>query len=214
MCSRFENKETGLSILEKLEKDSQGNYILEDDEELKQENIAPTNLIMSVIKDKDTYKIKKNFWGIQFDKIKKSPLIFNSRIESIKEKKYWTQIFHKNRCIVPATAFYEWIEIDKTKIPLRIFLSEEDFFFIPSVYIKIEDFNYVSMITTQPNSFMRKFHNRMPVIFKKKEGLKYLKEKPEKALELCSTISDKMTLNAEIAEELLTEIQKKVVFKQ
>jgi putative SOS response-associated peptidase YedK len=213
MCSRFENKETGFSILEKLEKDFQGNYILEDDNELKKENIAPTNPVMSIINDKDTFKIKNFFWGIQFDKVKKSPLIFNSRIETIKEKKYWTQLFYKNRCLLPATAFYEWKEINKTKIPHRIFLPEEDFFFIPSIFLKMEDYYFVSMITTQPNTFMKKIHNRMPVILSKKEGLDFLKEEPKKALDLCTSLSDKIKINAEIAEKLLTDKQKEVIFR-
>jgi putative SOS response-associated peptidase YedK len=215
MCSRFENKETGYSILEKLEKDFQGNYILEDDdEEVKHENIAPTNLIISLINDRDTIKIKNYFWGIQYDKVKKSPLIFNSRIETIKEKKYWTQIFYRNRCLVPATAFYEWKEINKVKVPHRIFLPETDFFFIPSIYLKIEEFNYVSLITTQPNSFMKNIHSRMPVIFNKKEGLEFLKGDSVKVLDKCSPLSDKVKIEIEIAEKLLTENQKKVIFQQ
>lgn len=201
MCSRFENKETGFSILEKLEKDFLGNFILEDDEELKKENIAPTNQVMAIINDKDTFKIKNYFWGIQFDKVKKSPLIFNSRIETIKEKKYWTQLFYKNRCILPATAFYEWKEIDKVKIPHRIFLPKKDFFFIPSIYIQIEDINFVSMITTQPNTFMKNIHNRMPVIFNKKEGLDFLKEEPKRAIDYCAPLNDKIEMNFEIIKK-------------
>lgn len=214
MCSRFENKETGFSILEKLDKDFQGNYILEDDNELKKENIAPTNMVMSIINEKDTFKIKNFFWGIQFDKINKSPLIFNSRIETIKEKKYWTQLFYKNRCLLPATAFYEWKEINKTKIPHRIFLPGEDFFFIPSIFLKMEDYYYVSMITTQPNTFMQNIHNRMPVILQKKEGLEFLKAEPKKALEICNPLSEKVKMNLEIAEKLLTDKQKEMVFRQ
>jgi putative SOS response-associated peptidase YedK len=214
MCSRFENKETGFSIIEKLDKDFQGNYVIEDDNELKKENIAPTNLVMSVINEKDTFKIKNYFWGIQFDKVKKSPLIFNSRIETIKEKKYWTQLFYKNRCLLPATAFYEWKEINKTKIPHRIFLPGEDFFFIPSIFLKMEDYYYVSMITTQPNSFMKNIHNRMPVILNKKDGLEFLKEEPKKGIDMCNPLSEKMKMNLEIAEKLLTDKQKEIVFRQ
>jgi putative SOS response-associated peptidase YedK len=209
MCSRFENKETGFSILEKLEKDFQGNFILEDDNELKKDNIAPTNLVMSIVNVNNSFKIKNFFWGIQFDKIKKSPLIFNSRIETIREKKYWTQLFYKNRCILPATAFYEWKVINKTKIPHRIFLPGEDFFFIPSIFLKMEDYYYISMITTQPNSFMKNIHNRMPVILNKKEGLEFLKEKSEKALGTCVPLSDKKVIDVKITDKLLNDKQKK-----
>lgn len=213
MCSRFENKETGFSIIEKLEKDFKGNYILEDDYELKKENIAPTNLVMSLIEDNKSIKIKNFFWGIQFEKTVKSPLIFNSRIETIKEKKYWTQLFYKNRCLLPATAFYEWKEINKTKIPHRIFLPDEDFFFIPSIFLKMEDYYYVSIITTQPNTFMKSIHNRMPVILQKKEGLCFLNEKPKNALNMCLPLTSKMKMEIEIAKEILTDKQKESIFR-
>jgi putative SOS response-associated peptidase YedK len=100
MCSRFENKETGFSILEKLDKDELGNYILEDDGDLKKEIFSPTNFVFSLIKTEKEFKLKNFLWGIQFDKEKKSPLIFNSRLETIKEKSYWTRLFYKNRCLL------------------------------------------------------------------------------------------------------------------
>lgn len=214
MCSRFENKETGFSILEKLEKDFVGNFILEDNNELKKENIAPTNLVISIINENDTFKIKNFFWGIQFDKVKKSPLIFNSRIETIKEKKYWTQVFYKNRCLLPATAFYEWKEIENRKVPHRIFLPGEDFFFIPSIFLKMEDYYFASMLTTEPNTFMKDIHNRMPVILNKNEGLEFLKEKPDIALKKCLPLSDTTEMNIKIAEELLLDKQKDDIFRQ
>lgn len=198
MCSRFENKETGFSIIEKLSKDFKGDYILEDDNELKKENIAPTNIVMSIIKDKEIFKLKNYFWGIQFDKAKKSPLIFNSRIETIREKKFWTQLFFKSRCLLPATAFYEWKEINKKKIPHRIFLPDEDFFFIPSIFLKMEDYYYVSMITTEPNSFMKRIHNRMPVILNKKEGIDFLITEPKNALDMCKSLSDNINIECKI----------------
>ena len=87
----------------------------------------------------------------------------------------------------------------------NIFLPKEDFFFIPSIFIQMEELNYVSLITTQPNTFMKKIHIRMPVILNKKEGLDFLKEEPIKALEKCLPLSDKVKIDAEIAGNLLTE---------
>jgi putative SOS response-associated peptidase YedK len=198
MCSRFENKETGFSILEKLDKDELGNYILEDDGDLKKEVFAPTNFVFSLIKSEKDFKLKNFFWGIQFDKEKKSPLIFNSRIETIKEKSYWTRLFYKNRCLLPATAFFEWKETDKKKIPHRISLPGEDFFFLPSIFLKMEDYYFASMITTQPNTFMKNIHNRMPVILNKREGIDFLNAEPKEALDMCKSLSDKTEMQCEI----------------
>lgn len=198
MCSRFENKETGFSILEKLDKDELGNYIIEDDGDLKKEVFAPTNFVFSLVKSDKDFKLKNFLWGIQFDKEKKSPLIFNSRIETIKEKSYWTRLFYRNKCLLPATAFFEWKEINKKKIPYRISITDEDFFFIPSIFLKMKDYYYASMITTQPNTFMKNIHNRMPVILSKKSGIKFLNAEPKDALEMCKSLSDKVKMECEV----------------
>ena len=175
MCSRFENKESGITIFEKLRKDIQGNFFFEDSsDDLKKVNIAPTNKILTVSKEKDDFNLKIFKWGIQFDKEKKSPLIFNSRIETIKEKKYWTQLFYKNRCLIPATAFYEWKEVDNAKVPQRISIPGEEFFFMPSIYVSIADTVCASLITTVPNKFMESVHNRMPVLLNIEQGIDFL----------------------------------------
>jgi putative SOS response-associated peptidase YedK len=204
MCSRFENKESGITIFEKLRKDIQGNFIFENaSEELKKVNIAPINKILTVSKEKDDFKLKIFKWGIRFDKENKSPLIFNSRIETIKEKKYWTQLFYNKRCLIPATAFYEWKEIDKVKVPQRISIPGEEFFFMPSIYVSIEDTLCASLITTVPNKFMKSVHNRMPVIFGINQGIEFLKSEPDKALEFCIPLDNKIKMEIEIAKDLL-----------
>ena len=208
MCSRFENKESGITIFEKLRKDIQGNSFFEDSsDDLKKVNIAPTNKILTVSKEKDDFNLKIFKWGIQFDKEKKSPLIFNSRIETIKDKKYWTQLFYKNRCLIPATAFYEWKEVDKAKVPQRISIPGEEFFFMPSIYVSIADTVCASLITTVPNKFMESVHNRMPVLFNIEQGIDFLKAEPDKALEFCVPLDNKIKMEIEIAKDLLKKIE-------
>ena len=208
MCSRFENKETGESIFKMLRKDFAGKFIIEDVEEAKQVNIAPTNSVLSIASDEDSYHLKEMNWGIQFNKEKKSPLIFNSRIETIRNKKFWTNLFYKNRCLLPATAFYEWKEIDKVKIPHRISLKNDELFFFPSIFIMIDKEPKTSIITTSPNSFMKNVHRRMPVILKKEKSLNYLNEEPLKALEYCQPLDDSDEMKIDIAKEILNQKQK------
>ena len=211
MCSRFENKQTGLSIIEILERDNLGKFKLEDKEELKKTNIAPTNNILTVTRNEELFILKGFKWGIQFDKEKKSPIIFNSRIETIKEKNYWKNLFYKNRCLIPATAFYEWKEINRVKIPHRIYLQEEKFFFMPALYTKIDGETCASIITTTPNEFMKGIHNRMPVLMNIDTGIGFLKETPAQALDYCIPYSEKEKMSVEYAEELLTEKQRDVL---
>lgn len=214
MCSRFENKETGISIFEKLKKDSMGNFIYEVTEDTKKTNIAPTNPIISILRNKDSeYSVKNIFWGIQFDKNNKSPIIFNSRIETISEKKYWKQLFSKNRCLIPATAFYEWKEIEKTKIPHRISFKNLEIFYIASIFLKQEDLTFSSMITTTPNKFVKQVHNRMPVILSQNEAIDFLEADTEEALNYCKPISDKEEMGISIADDILTSKQRDFLSK-
>jgi len=208
MCSRFENKETGESIFKTLKKDFAGKFIIENVEETKQVNIAPTNNVLSITSEEDSYHLKEMNWGIQFNKEKKSPLIFNSRIETIKDKKFWTNLFYKNRCLIPATAFYEWKEIGKVKIPHRISLKNDELFFLPSIFVMIDTEPKASIITTSPNGFMKNVHRRMPVILKKDLSMNYLVDEPLKALEYCQPLDDSVEMKIDIAIEILTQKQK------
>ncbi|MBK8549918.1 MAG: SOS response-associated peptidase family protein [Ignavibacteria bacterium] len=67
-----------------------------------------------------TYNKGKKFltrmkWGIRFDPENKSPLIFNSRDDTIKEKPFWQKIFDQNRILIPMFGFYEWVDKGKKK---------------------------------------------------------------------------------------------------
>jgi putative SOS response-associated peptidase YedK len=201
MCSRFENKETGLSVFQSLKKNFKGEFILEDLEELKKINIAPTNKILTVIPKTGEFKISSTNWGIKFEE--KAPVIFNTRIETIIEKKYWNNVFKSNRCLIPATAFYEWVPVKGKKIPHRISLTNEELFFFPSIIVKKDDLIMSSIITTEPNKFMKDVHRRMPTILKLKDSLKFLEAKPEAALEMCEPLDDNEKMKIEVAEDLI-----------
>lgn len=205
MCSRFENKETGESMFSKFEKDFLTlNFAAKD---LKQINIAPNDDILVIQKKENEYALRNFSWGIKFPG-DKNPLIFNSRIETISSKPYWKNLFSKNRCLIPATAFYEWKLIDKTKIPHKIAFPEMPLFFIAGIYTTINDGIFASMITTTPNSTIAQIHNRMPVILNKDEGLEFLSLKGDEALNLCKPLGEEHKTNIDIAKDILTAKQK------
>jgi putative SOS response-associated peptidase YedK len=164
MCSRFENKESGISIFKRLNKNSSGNYVLEEFDDVKNQNIAPTDRIIVLLRKDHKFIITDAQWGIKFKNEKTSPLIFNSRIETIREKSFWKNLFANNRCLVPATAFYEWKTFNNKKIPHKISLENCDLFFFSSIYTVISNILSVSIITTEPNNFMKNIHRRMPHI--------------------------------------------------
>jgi len=206
MCSRFENKETGLSIFTKITKDFGIKVINNAPENLKQTDIRPTEDILILKNTEGALEIIKKTWGIKFDE--KSPLIFNSRIETIKSKNYWGNLFSKNRCLIPATAFYEWVQADRIKIPNRIALAEFKLFFMAGIYVKINGNFCASVITTVPNTRIAAIHNRMPVILLPEEGIKFLSSDIESALSQCEPLRDNIEMTVENADEIATARQK------
>lgn len=97
----------------------------------------------------------------------------NARAETIFEKKSFAKAIKTNRCIIPVTGFFEWRQIGKKKYPYRIFLKEQELFFLGGISDEWTDketgeiINTFSIITTEANSLMAKIHNtkqRMPLI--------------------------------------------------
>ncbi len=166
-------EEAGIAIRNKLKK-----------EKLPKLNIPPSVPIITVINKDDENTLESTKWGMKFSN--KSPLIFNSRIETIREKPFWLRLFSKNRALVPMDRFYEWKRISKKeKISHEIYLKKSEIFFVPALYFKIKDQVCTSLITTEPNTFMAKIHNRMPVILNPKQAKKYLTQNVEENFELC-----------------------------
>ena len=193
MCGRFETKPSIQSLVNALRKE---NFDLDFDLELepiKSVNIAPTNKILSITLNNRTYKLSLSNWGIKFSP--KSPLIFNSRIETITEKKFWFNLFDKNRLLVPMSAFYEWKKEGTFKIPYRIFLPDEEIFFVPALYhIDKEKNIFTSLITTTSNNFIKPIHHRMPIILKIKDGINFLTDDAITNLKKCIPYNGKMDM--------------------
>ncbi|MHB8580771.1 MAG: SOS response-associated peptidase [Ignavibacteriaceae bacterium] len=195
MCGRFETKPSIQSLARALKKQNI-DLGLEPNLELvpiKSVNITPTNKILSITHNDSSYKLSLTNWGIKFSD--GSALIFNSRIETITEKKFWTSLFDKNRLLVPMSAFYEWKKEGTKKIPYRIFLPDEELFFVPALsHIDKDKNTFTSLITTTPNDFIKPIHNRMPVILKIKEAINYLIEDPATNLSKCQSYPGKMQM--------------------
>ncbi len=124
-------------------------------------------------------------WGIMFDPAKKTPLIFNSRDDTIGTKPFWKKLFDKNRILIPMTGFYEWKDIgQKKKLKIKIELKNKKIFFVPGLYWKNkEGKSEFSLVTTSPSSFLKDIHNRMPVILDEENVFSYFTDSLEENLE-------------------------------
>lgn len=203
MCSRFENKETGKSIFEKFQSD---NFILENFEGIKTVSIAPTDDIIIIRKEQEMYKIQKAQWGIKFNNDSKTPLIFNSRIETIKSKPFWKNLFKENRCLIPFSGFYEWKNENGKKVPQKISMNKDLLFFILGIFFINKGVIMSSMITSEPNEFMKTVHNRMPVICSFDNSLDFLNSDYNIALSMCQPFEGNDLMCIERADDLISKI--------
>lgn len=97
----------------------------------------------------------------------------NIKSEGILQNQVARAVIHTNRCLVLASHFFEWQEINKEKIPHCIRLINQDLFFMAGVWNQWTDFstgetkNSFAIITTEANTLMAKIHHvkkRMPTI--------------------------------------------------
>ncbi len=100
-------------------------------------------------------------WGFP---LRGSDTLFNARAENLMEKSIYRGVVN-NRCLIPATSFYEW---DAEKRKYRFSLSS-GLFYMAGLW-KAEKFAddsiscYFTIITTEPNSVVGSVHRRMPAI--------------------------------------------------
>jgi putative SOS response-associated peptidase YedK len=82
----------------------------------------------------------------------------------------YRQAFKKRRCLIPVDGFYEWKKVLGSKIPYSISMKDDS----PSVFAGLwegwkdpangEWLHTCTIITGEPNAFVREIHTRMPVI--------------------------------------------------
>jgi putative SOS response-associated peptidase YedK len=97
---------------------------------------------------------------------------FNARGEDIDTKAAFRKAFKAQRCLIPATGFYEWEKLEgtKTKRPHLIRRADSDLFCFAGVWDSWTDtdtgevLDSCSIITAPANKLLSKIHHRCPVV--------------------------------------------------
>ena len=148
-------------------------------------NIAPgTNI--PVVVDPVSRDVQMFRWGL-IPGWAKDPAIgykmFNARAETIDEKPSFRAAFQRRRCLILADGFYEWRTEEGRKFPYLFTLKERAPFTFAGVWETWRNkegsvINSCTIITTDPNSLVIQYHDRMPVIFAGQERWEWLEDKP------------------------------------
>ncbi len=90
--------------------------------------------------------------------------IVNSREDKL-DGRAWKEAFTERRCLIPAASFYEWVERDGRKFPLRFEDAKGEWLWLAGIWEESEEHGECfSMITTEPNAVMKPVHDRMPAV--------------------------------------------------
>lgn len=148
---------------------------------------------MPVITQQEPNKIQHFSWGLipgwvktaeEAQKLKAQTL--NARGETIFSKPSFRNLVQKNRCLVLASGFFEWMTVGKAKYPFFIHLKNAPLFAFAGLYSGWTDretgefIPSFTIITTEANELMAKIHNekkRMPVILNREQQKEWLNPK-------------------------------------
>ena len=107
----------------------------------------------------------------------------NARAESLTERPMFRDLLKTNRCLVPASGFYEWKQEWQRKIPFYIHLRDDPVFAFAGLYdiwhnpggMMLQTY---TIITTGSNDLMAPIHDRMPVILIQEDEIRWLSRDP------------------------------------
>ncbi len=138
-------------------------------------NVAPTQEVPVILGAPDGPRGAVMRWGLippWADDPAVGNRMINARAESAHEKPSFREPFRRRRCLVPADGFYEWVEEDGRKIPVRIRLASGAPFTFAGLWGRWEGTSQegregvesFTILTREAFPSIREIHHRMPVL--------------------------------------------------
>ncbi|WP_313695260.1 SOS response-associated peptidase [Halorarum halobium] len=148
-------------------------------------NCAPGQSLPVLAAD-DTGRMRRMKWGFTPSWADESFDLINARVETVREKRSFTDAYESRRCLVPADGFYEWTRRDGGKWPYRVSFADDRPFAMAGLYEtwtpptrqagigefgrdeptgeeRVEAF---TVLTTEPNDLVSELHDRMAVVLR------------------------------------------------
>jgi putative SOS response-associated peptidase YedK len=135
-------------------------------------DVRPTTDIAAIVQDHELQLMQ--WWLIpswsKTGTVDSKRPTFNARAEGIETKASFRGPLRHSRCIIPASAFFEWKGQPGHKTKYRIARKDGEYFGFAGLYDVWHDpatqheVKSCTIITTTPNTLMQSIHTRMPVI--------------------------------------------------
>ena len=122
-------------------------------------------------------------WGVWpfYEEKMRKPLT-NTRDDKLLTSSVWKQSVAKRRCLIPATGYYEPGQgPEGARGELRFSIKGRPCFFLAGLWDTDPDGSSnraFTMVTTSPNEYAARFHDRMPVVLNDANALDWLGSAP------------------------------------
>lgn len=126
-------------------------------------NITPQTKVPIFIENELTMAT----WGFFPDWIKNqknSKPLFNTRWETVQEKRTFKTAFKKHRCLVPISGWYEWKNVNDEKQPYFFYKQNELLKAAGLYWLRSSGDIEFSIITKEAEDNLLTIHNRTPLI--------------------------------------------------
>ncbi len=148
--------------------------------------IRPTDPAPIVAND-SPHEVVDARWWIEGPWPAKGPgklTLFNTRDDALGGR-FWRAMVETQRCIVPASAFWEWPAVPGQKMKQQTRIARGDgVMLFAGVWSRWQDRLSFSIITTAANNAMAPIHDRMPVILEPDAARAWLDPSPRSIDEL------------------------------
>ncbi len=123
-------------------------------------NVPPTTMLPSLIAGDSGLEWSALMWGFRPAWMRKGRPMINARSETVREKPSFKRAISSRRCVVVATAYYEWLPTANGKQPYCI-RSEGD---APLLMAGIFENGTCAIMTRTARDDLAFIHDRMPVL--------------------------------------------------
>jgi putative SOS response-associated peptidase YedK len=135
-------------------------------------NIAPSQEILTIVQlPLESPSMQTAVWGLRpFWLQPGKPPPINARAESLRSSAMFREA---QRCLIPATGFYEW----RTGQPMHIRLRSGESFAFAGLWLPPAHHGgppTAAIVTTKPNELMATIHTRMPAILRPEDERRWL----------------------------------------
>jgi putative SOS response-associated peptidase YedK len=164
MCGRLDLNDTRIEINRvfntKMELDFPARY-----------NIAPTQPVLTVVDQPSGRDGVLMRWGLVPHWVKDPrdfTLLINARVETILEKPAFRSSIKNQRCVVPASGYYEWLRSGDEKQPFHISKSVGNMLALAGIYATWEgpdgeEIDSMAILTQEATGDLAKIHHRTPI---------------------------------------------------